>query len=115
VGNANDRRQVDEARLRDKAARASEIDEVRYLMSDPRGRSLVKRFLEATGVDRALTFQPNAMLLAHDVGVQKIGHWLLDEVRIACPEQELVMRREAAQRAARLTMQEDHDANQSRE
>jgi hypothetical protein len=112
VANANDRRNVEQAGRREKGERKGELEQVRYLMASALGRSLVHRILDFTGADRALPFVPNAMNLAHDTGVQSVGHYLLAEVREACPEQELVMRQEAAQRSKRANLQEELDHEQ---
>lgn len=112
MANLNDRRQVEAAGRREKGIRKGELEQVRFLMSEPIGRALAWRLLEQTGADRALPFVPNAMNLAHDTGVQSMGYFLLAEVREACPEQELVMRREAATRAQRAQDQEELDNEQ---
>lgn len=112
MANLNDRRQVEAAGRREKGVRKGELEQVRFLMSTELGRALVFRLLDHTGADRALPFVPNAMNLAHDTGVQSVGHYLLAEVRAACPEQELVMRREAAHRAQRAEIQEELDNEQ---
>jgi hypothetical protein len=78
-------------------------------MSEPVGRALAWRYLQMTAADRAVPFSPNAMQLAHDNGVQKAGHWLLEEIRAACPELEPKMRIEAAEREKRLTDEENKE------
>lgn len=115
MANAADRRRVQDAARYEKAQVRTEIEQVRLLMSDPRLRAFVKRFLDMTGVDKAPAFSPNAMVLAHDTGVQSIGHWLLAQVRAACPEQELVMRQEAAALAQRAELQESADDDEHRD
>lgn len=109
MANAANRKQLDARARQDKAARAAELGDVRMMMSDPRGRAFAYRMLTYTGVEGLLKFQSNAMSLAHDVGVHSVGRWLLDEIREACPEQELIMRREAAIVAQRAEMQEEAD------
>lgn len=107
MGSTNDRRAVEQASRREKGARRGEIESVRFVMSEPVGRALVWRIVERTNADRPLPFSTNAMSLSRDAGVQSVGFWLLGEVREACPEQEVVMRREAALRAERQTMAEE--------
>ena len=107
MANAASRKQVDQAARREKGARHGELADLRSVMEQPRGRSLIYRLLAETGAEGVLAFSPNAMTLARDVGVQSIGHWLLSEVREACPELELTMRREAAILAQRADMQEE--------
>lgn len=93
----------------EKGIRKGELAGVRYLMQDAVGRALAWRYLQVTGADRAVPFSPNAMQIAHDAGVQEAGHWLLAEIREACPEQESVMRKEARGRDERLTLAEEQD------
>jgi hypothetical protein len=100
---------VEAASRREKGARRNELEDVRQLMATPRGRSLAHRLLTVSGCDRALPFNANAMNLSHDVGVQEMGFFLLSEIREACPEQELIMRREAAILAQRADIQEEAD------
>jgi hypothetical protein len=112
MANAANRKAVEAANRREKGARNSELEDVRHLMSTPRGRSLTHRLLTVSGCDRALPFNANAMSLSHDVGVQQMGFFLLSEIREACPEQELVMRREAAILAQRAALQDEVDDDQ---
>jgi hypothetical protein len=107
VAKTTDRQALQNARTREKADRRWELDGVRHLMSEPVGRALVQRLLEKTGVDRPIPFQPNAMVLAHDVGLQALGHWMLAEVRAACPELELAMRREYVAREQRSELEDE--------
>ena len=112
MANAASRKQVDQAARREKGARNSDLEDVRSVMAQPRGRALLLRVLRETGAEGVLPFSPNAMTLARDVGVQSIGHWLLAEIREACPDLELTMRREAATLAQRADLQEDVDNEQ---
>lgn len=112
MANAGDRRQVEQASRREKGARRAELDGIRFLMSEPLGRALAHRVLATTGTEGVVAFSPNAMALSRDVGVQSVGFWLLAEIREACPEQELIMRREAAARAQRAESQEELDDEQ---
>lgn len=103
----DNRGEVERGAKLEKAARRGELDAVRFLMSTPLGRGLAWRQVQVTGCDRAIPFRPNAMDLAHDVGVRAMGEWLLAEVRAACPEQEMVMRSEAIQRDKRAELEEE--------
>jgi len=107
MANASDRKQIEAANRREKGARMAELADVKHVMSEPRGRAVVARLLERTGTDAPTPFSSNAMTLARDVGVKSVGEWLLLEVRAACPEQELVMRREAAILADRIARQDE--------
>jgi hypothetical protein len=109
VANAADRRKVEAANRREKGARRSETQDVIHVMSEVRGRSLMHRILEKTGCNAPLPFSPNAMNLARDVGVHSVGEWLLAEIRAACPQQEFLMRKEAATVAERIDIQEQAD------
>ena len=109
MGSASDRKKVEQAGRRERGARVAELDGVRYLMGSPVGRALVARLLDVTGTEKAPPFSANAMTMARDVGVQSVGYLLLAEIRQACPEQELIMRREAALLAQRADMQEELD------
>jgi hypothetical protein len=109
MSNANDRRQVEAATRREKGLRTTELDEVRWLMSEPLGRALAYRVLERTGAEAVVPFTANAMNLARDVGVQSVGFWLLGEIRAGCPEKETIMRLEAADRARRADLQDEVD------
>lgn len=109
MANAANRRKVEAASRQERAARAAELQAVSNVMATPPGRAFVHRLLTMTGAERELPFSPNAMTLARDAGTQSVGYWLLAEIRQACPEQELVMRREAALLAQRAEMQEDAD------
>lgn len=115
MANAGDRRKVQDAARYEKAAKRTEVEQVRLLMSDIRLRAFVKRFLDMTGVDVAPPFNPNAMVMAQQNGVQSVGHWLLAQVREACPELELLMRQEAAALAQRAELQENVDDNEHRD
>lgn len=115
MANAADRRKVEAAARDEKAQARAELEQVRLMMSDVRLRALVKRLLDMTGVDTAPPFSPNAMVLAQQNGVQSVGHWLLAQIRRACPEQELVMRQEAAALAQRAELQETSDEHEQRD
>jgi hypothetical protein len=115
MAHAGDRPSVQRAATRERAARKSELDQIRFLMREPIGRRLAQRLLDATGADRQPTFSPNAMTLAHDHGVRELGFFLLSEIREACPEQELVMRQETISLARRADLQDEvDDANRNK-
>lgn len=66
-------------------ARANELADVKWLMSCKRGRRIVWRHLEQTGVYRS-TFSPTAMIMAFNEGNRNAGNRALDLVMRACPE-----------------------------
>lgn len=107
MGSTDNKRDVEQAERRARGARRGELDQLRYVMGEALGRAMIWRVLERTGAEVPLPFSTNAMSLSRDAGVQSVGFWLLGEVRAACPEQEVVMRREAALRAERQAMAED--------
>lgn len=109
MSNAADRSAVQRSSARERAQRKGEIEEVRALMRDPIGRRLAARILRLTGVDDPGHFNANAMALARDHGVRSLGYWLLGEIREACPEQELVMRKESLTLAQRAELQDEVD------
>ena len=107
MANAGDRGAVQRASQREKAARRTELEQVRALMREPWGRRLMARVLQMTGVDGEGPFSANAMALARDHGVRSLGYFLLHEIRAACPEQELVMRQETLTLAQRADLEEE--------
>ena len=110
MGKTNNRADVQRTATLERAQRKTELDAVRHMMQTPLGRFMVWRILGETGCNRAIPFQPQAMVLAHDIGVRSMGEWLLEEIREACPEQELVMRQEALTREKRALLDaEQHD------
>lgn len=115
MAKTNDRAAVQLGATLEKAQRKAELDSVRFLMSTPLGRSLAHRLLDACGIDRRTPFQPNAMVLAHDHGTQELGYFLLDEIREACPELELVMRKESLVRAKRADLTQEVEDGQRTE
>lgn len=66
-------------------ARVNELADVKWLMSCKRGRRIVWRHLEQTGVFRS-TFSPTAMVMAFNEGNRNAGCRALDLVMTACPE-----------------------------
>ena len=66
-------------------ARANELADVKWLMSCKRGRRIVWRHLEQTGVYRS-TFSPTAMIMAFNECNRTAGNRALELVRRACPE-----------------------------
>lgn len=113
MGKTNDRYVVQRNQTLENAQRKSELDAVKHLMQTPLGRAMAWRILDVTGCNRPIKYKPNAMDLAHDVGVRELGDWLLEEIREACPEQELVMRSEYLQRVKRAQLAEQQANDES--
>ena len=108
MANASDRSQVRDKTIQEKSERKTELEEIRFLMSQPVGRALAARILnEVTGSDGPLPFSPNAMQLARNAGVHHVGTWLLAEIREACPELEPKMRAEVRARENRANVQQE--------
>jgi len=84
----------EEADARARVLRETEIADVKWLMSSLRGRRMVYRLLETSGVFR-ISFDQNAMRMAFNEGRRDFGNELFREVMNVCPEMFQVMQREA--------------------
>ena len=82
-----------EADARKKATRETEIADVKWLMSSPRGRRVMWRLMEISGPFR-ISFDMNAMKMAFNEGNRNLGNQLLNEVMTLCPELYPVMVKE---------------------
>lgn len=71
-----------------------EIDDVKWLMSNKRGRRFVARLLERAGVWR-LSFNTNALTMAFNEGHRNEGLRLLAQVAAHCPERYMEMLKES--------------------
>jgi hypothetical protein len=80
---------------RDRLARESEEGDVRWLMSNKRGRRIVWRLLDQGGVFR-LSFNTNAMTMAFAEGNRNFSLRLLALLHTLCPELYPVMVKENA-------------------
>jgi len=82
-----------EAAARKRTLRETEIADLKWLMSSPRGRRLAWREL---GFCRIYTdgFDRNAMEMARVAGMRAVGLWLLSELQAASPEMIPVMEEE---------------------
>jgi len=70
---------------RDRVAQESEEADVRWLMSSKRGRRILWRLLEQSGVFR-LSFNTNAMQMAFAEGNRNFGNRALSLIHSQCPE-----------------------------
>ena len=84
----------EEAEARARVLRETEIADVKWLMSSPRGRRLVWRLLAISGVFQS-SFDQNSMKMAFNEGRRNFGNQLFDEVMTFCPEMFPVMQRDA--------------------
>ena len=72
----------------DKTARMAmdeEKDDIKWLMSSKRGRRILWRLMDQSGVFR-LSFNPNAMQMAFSEGNRNFGNRVLGVVHRFCPE-----------------------------
>lgn len=75
-------------------ALALEVDDLKWLMSDKRGRRVVARLLERAGVWRS-SFNSDALQMAFNEGVRNEGLRLLDMVTAHCRERYVEMLKES--------------------
>lgn len=91
--------QNDEAEQRETAARLAaktEADDFMWLMSQKRGRRIVWRLLERTGVFR-LSFNTDALQMAFAEGNRNEGNRTLSQIHELCPDRYTDMLKEAKQ------------------
>ncbi len=82
-----------DAAKREQLARINEADDFKWLMGSKRGRRIVWRLLDRTGVFR-LSFNTNAMHMAFAEGNRNEGLRMLAQVHSICPELYPVMMKE---------------------
>lgn len=70
---------------RDRLAREREAGDLKWLMGSKRGRRIVWRILDQSGVFR-LSFNPNAMQMAFAEGNRNFGNRVLALIHAECPE-----------------------------
>lgn len=71
--------------VRERVVLENEEADVKWLMSSKRGRRMVWRLLDQSGVFR-LSFNPNAMHMAFAEGNRNFGNRMLALVHSLCPE-----------------------------
>ena len=76
--------QADRA-LTARLARETEESDVRWLMSNRRGRRVLRRLLDQAGVFRS-SFSTTAMQMAFNEGFRNYGLRMLDLIHTTCPE-----------------------------
>jgi hypothetical protein len=84
-----------ERKLQDRFVRKSEESDLKWLMSSERGRRVVWRLLDQSGVFR-LSFNTNAMQMAFAEGNRNYGNRTLSLIHTLCPEQYPTMVKENA-------------------
>ena len=72
-------------KLRDRLSRETEEGDLKWLMSSKRGRRVVWRLLDQSGVFR-LSFNTNAMQMAFAEGNRNFGNRTLSLIHSHCPE-----------------------------
>ncbi len=90
--------QGQESAKADKASRSKltlqiETDDLKWLMSNKRGRRFVTRLLEQAGVYR-LSFNTNALTMAFNEGTRNEGLRLLAQINEHCPKRYIEMLKE---------------------
>ena len=85
-----------EQEARERNARKTEIADLKWLMSSPRGRRLMWRFMTLAHTFQ-LSFNTNAMQMAFNEGNRNLGLQLLAEVMEHCQELFPVMQKEQQQ------------------
>lgn len=82
--------------LREKLAQENEAADVKWLMSNKRGRRVIWRLLDQSGVFK-LSFNTNAMAMAFAEGNRNYGNRMLSMIHSLCPELYPQMVKEANQ------------------
>lgn len=82
-----------EKRERERLEQQSEESDVKWLMSNKRGRRIIWRLLNQSGVFR-LSFNTDSMLMAFAEGNRNFGNRILSLVHSQCPELYPVMVKE---------------------
>lgn len=82
--------------LREKLAQENEAADVKWLMSNKRGRRVIWRLLDQSGVFK-LSFNTNAMAMAFAEGNRNYGNRMLSMIHLLCPELYPQMVKEANQ------------------
>jgi hypothetical protein len=97
VRNASDRKQVDNARKREKLRRDGELADLRSVLATIEGRRLVWRLLGKFKWGQT-TFDENPAQMAFNVGMQNAGNYLMSEIVEADQSKLLLMMQESAAR-----------------
>lgn len=82
--------------------RSQELEDLKWVMSDARGRRFVWRLLSQARVFHA-SFTGEALSSAFNEGARSAGLKQLADIHEACPQQYLVMTKEAKRDARRTT------------
>lgn len=82
----------DQADLEEEKARRQEVEDLKWLMSDKRGRRVMWRLLETAGVYRS-SFTGNSETFFRE-GQRNVGLKLLAEIHEHCPDAFVMMLKE---------------------
>lgn len=74
-------------------ARKLEILAIQSIMASEGGRKFMQSILAQTGVGVS-AFDPDPYIHARNAGTQVVGHWLMQELQLAAPDQYLRMLKE---------------------
>jgi hypothetical protein len=86
-------RAQEDRELRDRVERENEGEDIKWLMSDKRGRRVLWRLMDQAGVFRS-SFNTNAMAMAFAEGNRNYGLRILSMIHTNCPRQYPVMMKE---------------------
>lgn len=78
-------RQKADREIREKTSRENEEADLKWLMGNKRGRRVIWRLLDQSGVFR-LSFNTNAMQMAFAEGNRNFGNRILSMIHSQCPE-----------------------------
>lgn len=96
VDNAADPKQVKTAKTRSRFERESELNDLRWVLSDPRGRRFVWRLMSFCKVFESI-WHPSAVI-HYNSGQQDVGHMIMADVVEANDESLITMMRESKER-----------------
>lgn len=91
--NLGDKDDVQQENERIAAERGEELADLAWIMSSPRGRRVVHRWIEFSGIFGEL-FSPNGSITSRNLGRRDFGIALHEDLELACPDLFLLMRRE---------------------
>lgn len=81
---------------RQRKAFLTEIDDIKWLMGNKRGRRIVARLLDRAGVWRS-SFNTNALSMAFSEGQRNEGLRLLSQITAHCPDRYTEMLKEQSE------------------
>ena len=90
VANTVDPEQVENAKRKEKRGAERDLDDVRWVLSDPRGRRFYWRLMGHCSTFKSIIGTDAHMTYAN-AGRQDVGHFLLEQIELARPEALLEM------------------------